>query len=207
MSKLDTEYDLVFIVDSLSDSERTDFRISEDLMQFLSNNGIRQLRALCSNKRMVLDAIEYSRILAKTGLKFCLQIVSHGTEEGLWIDQTGEDILWVELTQRLSELNTELSDTLIINMTSCKGLNGIKIVDEKSERLPFFGLVGCPRDLWTDEAKLVNEKFYNKLLEAKDISSIVAEIQTELAALGKTDVIFGISSKGYKTIKMALSKA
>ncbi|MVN23533.1 hypothetical protein [Mucilaginibacter arboris] len=92
MTKLDVEYDLVFIVDCLSQKDRDDFKISEDLMNFLASKGIKQLQGKCKNKAMVLDTFSYMKKLAETGLKFCLQIVSHGTEDGLWIEENDEDI-------------------------------------------------------------------------------------------------------------------
>ncbi|MVN23532.1 hypothetical protein [Mucilaginibacter arboris] len=92
-------------------------------------------------------------------------------------------------------------------MSSCKGLNGAKIIDESKIEYPFFGLIGCNRDLYIDEAKLTNELFYSKLLEGKDISVIVPEIQQKFKDLGKTDkVIFSFSSQGYKTIVNKLGK-
>ncbi|HLP39685.1 hypothetical protein [Lacibacter sp.] len=207
MTKLETEYDLVFIVDCLSQQDRDDFKISEDLMNFLASKGIKQLQGKCKNKAMVLDTFTYMKKLADTGLKFCLQIVSHGTEEGLWIEETDEDIYWEELRNLLYELNSKLENTLIVNMTSCRGLNGVKIIDENKGDYPFFGLIGCNRDLYIDEAKTTNDLFYSKLLEGKDISTIIPEIQQEFKSLGKTDdVIYGISSQGYKAIVKKLSK-
>lgn len=204
---MDVEYDLVFILDCLSQCERDEYRISEDLMIFLAGQGIEQLQAKCQNRNMVVDAFSYMEKIAQSGLKFCLQIVSHGTEKGLWIEETNDDIFWDELSAKFESLNSKLDNSLIVNMSTCKGLNGIRIVDENADKLPFFGLIGCNRDLYIDEAMKTNELFYTKMLEEKDISLIIKEIQSEFQKAKSEDVIFGISSQGYKIIKNKLSKS
>ena len=206
MKKLNVEYDLIFILDCLSQKERDDYRISEDLMDYLASQGIKQLQAKCQNRDMVNDAFNYMNKLADSGLRFCLQIVSHGTENGLWLGDTNEDILWSELKDKFESLNSKLDDSLIVNMSTCKGLNGIKIVDVHSDKFPFFGLIGCNRDLFIDEAKKTNELIYTKLLEGKDISKIIKEVQEEFNKDKSEEVIFGISAQGYDTIKKKLGK-
>ena len=201
MRKLDIEYDLVFILDCLTQEERDNFKIAEDLMNFLASKGITQNRAKCENKAMVIEAFKSMNKLAETGQKFCLQIVSHGSDKGLWIKETNEFVCWDELRDNLYKLNHKLCNTLIINMTTCKGLNGIKIVNENTNDYPFFGLIGCYRDLYINEGKTVNDLFYNKLIEGKDISIIISEIQRNFKLNGNTDnVIYGITSQGYKNI-------
>lgn len=206
MEILDVEYDLVFILDCLSQKERDDFRISEDLMNYLASQNIEQLQTKCQNRKMVENAFYYMKNLAQSGLRFCLQIVSHGTENGLWIGETSDNILWDELKDNFESLNHKMNNTLIINMSTCKGLNGIKIVDEHSNHYPFFGLIGCKRDLNIDEAKESNELIYSKLLEGKDVSNIITEVQTHFQQKISEDLIYGISSKGYKAIKHKLGK-
>lgn len=202
MIKLEVDYDIVFIIDCLLQKDRVRHSISEDLIQYLANNGVRHNLIKCDNKKMLLDSFDFMNTFAESGEKFCLHIVSHGTEEGLWIELTNEYIYWDELRTRLYEINTKLDNTLTINMTSCKGLNGIRIVDENKETKPFFALVGCNRDLFINEAKLANTLFYSKLLEGKDVSlTIIPEIQKEFKNLGKSDnVIYGISALGYQQI-------
>lgn len=206
MEKLNVEYDLVFILDCLSQCERDSFRISEDLINYLAGQGIEQLQAKCQNRNMVIDAFSYMEKIAQSGLRFCLQIVSHGTEDGLWIGETDDDIFWDELREKFESLNSKLDNSLIVNMSTCKGLNGIRIVDENADKFPFFGLIGCNRDLYIDEALKTNELFYTKMLEGKDISIIIKEIQTEFQKAKSEDVIFGISSQGYKIVKNKLNK-
>jgi hypothetical protein len=201
MIKLEVEYDLVVIIDCLPKKQQEKYQISSKLMSFLASKGIKQKTLNCNSKKAIIEAFKYLNTLAETN-KFCLQIVSHGNNFGIGIAETKELITWKEFNSYLGLLNDKLSNTLILNMTSCKGLYGIKMNDEAKENYPFFGLIGCNRNLKVVEGKLANELFYTKLIEGKNISEIIPEIQGEFKKLGKPDnVIFSMSSEGYKKIK------
>ena len=144
---LDVEYDQIFIIDCLTEDQYNNWKISQDLMQYLADNGIQQTVSVCRNKKLVVSTLQHLAKLAASGTKFCLHIVSHGDENGLWIETTNEDITWYEFRNFLENINSSMGSSLIINMTSCLGLHGIKIVDEKSSLLPFFGLIGYSEDL------------------------------------------------------------
>lgn len=201
MTKLEVEYDLVVIIDCLPEEQKEKYKISSGLMNFLASKGIKQKTLNCSSKKAVFEAFEHLKTIAKTK-KFCLHIVAHGNKNGIGIVETKELVTWNEFNVHLSLLNEKLSNTLIVNMTSCKGLNGIKANDENKRNYPFFGLIGCHRNLKTTEGKFANELFYSKLLEGKNITEIVPEIQSEFKKMGKPDnVIYSISSEGYQKIK------
>jgi len=140
--------------------------------------------------------------LAANGTKLCLHIVSHGDKTGLWIETTQEEVTWEEFRSFLQTINTSMGGTLTINMTSCLGLHGIKIVDENASTLPFFGLIGYSVDLEVDRAKEINHLFYQKLLDGKQINEAVEEIKTELNDNG----LYCISSEGFKAIKKTLGR-
>lgn len=205
MTKMNIEYDFVFILDCLSQKERYGYRISEDLMDYLASQGINQLQAKCENRKMVFGAFSYMEKLTQSGLRFCLQIISHGSEKGLWICDSNEVVCWNELKEFFFRLNSNMENSFIVNMSTCKGLNGIRIVDETKNDFPFFGLIGCDRDLYIDEAKIANKLFCSKLLEGKDISIIINEIQLYFQKTKSENVIYGISTQGYKIIKKHLS--
>lgn len=200
--ELDVEYDFVFIIDCLPENERTSFELSKDLMDFLAKNGIQQTTSICSNKKLVIATLNYLNQIAKSGKKFCIHFISHGDKDGLWIKETKEDIYWNEFTTHLNEINNNLSQTLTINMTSCLGLNGIKIINEGDTDLPFFGLIGYSEELEIGRGKRINELFYTKLLDNKKIDEAVEEIKAELSDQN----LYCISSMGYKALKNTLNK-
>lgn len=194
---LDVEYDQIFIIDCLTEDQYNNWKISQDLKQYLADNGIQQTASICRNKKLVIATLQHLVRLAAGGTKFCLHIVSHGDENGLWIESTDEDVSWKEFRNFLKNINLSMGGTLTVNMTSCLGLHGIKIVDEKSSMLPFFGLIGYSEDLEVDRGKEINNLFYKKLLDGKQINVAVDEIKTELSDTN----LYCISSVGYKAIK------
>lgn len=201
MTELKVEYDLVAIIDCLPEKQRDKYKITSSLMNFLASKGIKQKAIYCASKKEVFDAFQYLNNLADNS-KFCLHVVAHGNKNGIGIVDTKELISWEEFNQHLLTINEKLSNSLIVNMTSCKGLYGITANDESQNNYPFFGLIGCNRNLKVSEGKIANELFYSKLIEGKNISAIVPEIQSEFKRLGKPDnVIYSISSEGYNKIK------
>ncbi len=199
---LEVEYDQIFIIDCLPEEQYNKYEISQDLMQFLADNGIQQSTSICRNKKLVISTLNHLVELSASGTKFCIHIVSHGDATGLWIETTKEEILWEDLRSFLKDINTNMGKTLTVNMTSCLGLHGIKIIDESSETLPFFGLVGYSIDLPVPQAKKINHLFYQKLLDGKQINTAVEEIKTDLSDSN----IYCISAIGYKEIKNTLSR-
>lgn len=201
LQNLSVEYDQIFFIDCLPEDEYNDWKISQDISQFLSDNGILQNTSICRNKKLVIATLNYVLKLASNETKICLHIVSHGDKDGLWIKSTDEDILWTDFKQLLGQINDAMGGTLLLNMTSCKGLNGIKIVDANATNYPFFGLIGYSVDLEVDRGKDINKMFYEKILNGKQIYDAVSELKKEL----NDDNLYCISSQGYKIIKSKLS--
>ncbi|MDR0423430.1 MAG: hypothetical protein LBH46_02460 [Rickettsiales bacterium] len=207
MKKLNVDYDYVYIIDCLPQSQRDEHKISEELMAFLKTKGISSHKLSCNERKAVFEALDYLIKQANNGKKFLLQIVSHGTKDGLWIEDTNEDIYWCEFREKLQKIHEKTANTLLLNMTSCRGLNGVKIVSEGESDYPFFGLIGCARNLHFWEGKIVNELFYSGLLKNKDINEIISQIQHELKKKGTEDnVVYGITSEGYSIHKKRIRK-
>lgn len=202
LQNLDTEYDQVFFIDCLPEDEYNDWRISQDLMKFLADNGVVQTASICRTKKLVIATLQHLLKIAHIGTKFCLHIVSHGDKTGLWVKTTGEDIFWTDFTKLLEQINKAMGGTLLVNMTSCLGLHGIKIVDENSDNYPFFGLIGYSDDLEVDRGKEINRQFYTKIMDGKEVQVAVSELRKEL----KDDKLYCMSSQGFKIIKNTLSK-
>lgn len=202
LNNLDVEYDQVFFIDCLPEDEHNEWKISQELMTFLADNGIVQTSSICRNKKLVIVTLQHILKLATSGTKFCLHIISHGDNNGLWIKSTNEDVLWTEITELLEKINNAMGGNLMVNMTSCLGLYGIKIVDENSQHYPFFGLVGYSDDLKVEKGKEINKLFYAKIIGGREIQQAVAELRQEL----NDEKIYCISSQGFKIIKNKLSK-
>lgn len=202
LQNLDAEYDQVFFIDCLPENEYNEWKISQDLMKYLADNGVVQTSSICRTKKLVIATLHHLLRIAKSGTKFCLHIVSHGDKTGLWVKSTKEDVFWADFTKLLEQINNAMGGTLMVNMTSCLGLHGIKMVDENSENYPFFGLVGYSDDLEVDKGKEINKLFYKKIMDGKEVQEAVKELRDEL----KDDKLYCMSAQGFKIIKNKLSR-
>jgi hypothetical protein len=134
---------------------------------------------------------------AKNGDTFLIHIISHGNVNGLIeIGQNEEVCLWDNLSDALFKINHFMQGNLLLYMTTCRGLHGIKIVRTDDKPEAFFGLIGCKKGLGNKKAKEINRFFYEQMLLGHPIDKITNNINLKFG-----DSIYCISSKGYKTIK------
>ena len=195
-NKLEVEYDFVAIVDGLPENERQSSRISDKLKKLVEDLALSCERADCNTKRGMIAALQNFRDRARSGRKFCLHFVCHGSEKGLWVKSTDESIEWSEFKRQMKAINAAMGGRLILNMSTCEGLHGIKIVDPKHEDLPFFGLIGVSRILFPDEAIRLNERFYSRLAAGNPIQAIIREISQDPDG----EVLNCITGDGYKRL-------
>lgn len=196
LKPLNVGYDFVAVIDGLSNDERRRLKTSDNLVHFLADNGIEQLLAFCNNKNMLLQSLEYFEKLAENGKTFCLHVVCHGSKKGIGFKTTNESIKWDEFREKLYSINKFMGQNLIINMTSCFGLHGIKIVDAHSQGYPFFGLIGPSQKVGAKKADKINKLFYTMQIKGIQIQDIVKNINKKLGS----EQLYCISSEGFKTI-------
>lgn len=194
---LDVEYDSVAIIDALPNSERSTWKISEQLKEFLASKGIQQECAECSSKQGFFRGIEYFVNKASRGDLFCLHFICHGNSGGLGIKETGEYIPWEEFRDALASLNQSMNGRLMLNLSSCQGIHGVKIVDPTVKETPFFGLVGPKQKISVPDAIRVNEMFYLKQIEGFEIPEAVTAINREFG----TEILYSITSEFYRRVK------
>ncbi|MCW3110734.1 MAG: hypothetical protein JWQ09_5240 [Segetibacter sp.] len=195
------ELDFVAIIDCLSDDERTKFRVTSQLEQDLKAKGIGYVTCLCKGKDTVVKFLEELLLKANEGYKFCINFISHGNENCIGFKPSRESLSWEELSLLLETINGALNKTLLLNMMSCFGLNGIKVNDFKKELFPCYGLVGSANKLKMPDAKSINKKFYYKLFDGIEINVILPEIQSEIETeTGRKNVIYSITRQGYEFI-------
>lgn len=191
--KLDANYDYVGIIDGLSSDDRKEFGITIELGNLLRSAQLPVKEALVNTKQALLDALNTFLTDAQDGQRFMLHFVAHGNEQGI---QIGTDfVTWEVLRPHLQEINVATERTLLLNMSTCKGLHGVKIVDGVGE-YPFFGLIGAKDDLDVSDALNANKIMYRKWLDDLPVQEIVPETNMEL---GKA-VLFNISSEGFRKL-------
>lgn len=191
--ELNTYYDYVGIIDGLSIEDRGEFGITTELGDFLRSENLPVEEKLVNTEHELLDTLKYFLADAEKGKRFMLHFVAHGNEDGIKI---GTDfVIWEILRTHLQEINIATEQTLLLNMSTCKGLHGVKIVP-KSGEYPFFGLIGAKDVLYVCDAINANKIMYAKWLNGLPVQQIVPETNNEL---GK-EVLFNISSEGFRKL-------
>ncbi len=175
---LDKEWDEVLILDLLSEQERKDHRISEDLVDALMAEGYGTRRTYCDSKSEVLAALE-DAFLRTNERSFMIHFTAHGCTAGIGNNSGMELIQWQELRGPLTKINTAMNGDLIVNMIACKGIHGLKIDNLIDPESAYYALIGPMRDLTFKEARCVTQKFYGKLANNPQIPLVVKEIIQE----------------------------
>jgi hypothetical protein len=174
--KLDTEIDFVGIIDMLPPLEQQSWDITGELSRFLAGLGVEQKYKYCTTNAEVFAVLRKFRELSKDKT-LMLHFVSHGNEDGIKIKGSSEPLIrWDDLRSYLLDLNRELGGTLIINLTSCFGFEGVRMVKPDDVELPFYGLIGCEKKLGVADGKNVNQLFYKGMADGKEIPAVIIEI-------------------------------
>jgi len=194
---LDVEYDQIVILDLLSDTERTNWRITTELNTLLTGEKFSTKIINLTNKKELLDALQNLTAEAKSGKRFMLHFVGHGDDQCICFNHSGEDIFWSELEEPLRYLHGATDYSLILNMTTCKGLNVIKAVDHLKEELPFFGIIGYSGDLGVDLGIEANKIFYLSMANGNPIQRVIEEVKKKT----NDDNFNCITAQGFAVIK------
>jgi hypothetical protein len=195
--KLDTEYDQVVFLDFLSDQERNKHHITSEIVDLFQKNNIGARSEYLSNSSDLTNILESLKTQANSGYKVMLHFIAHGNESGVGFKHTGEFISWEDLENALTELNKATDNTLVLNLTSCFGLHGIKTVNPFSSDNPFFGLIGYTKKLNIKLSKSVNNQFYSSIFNGAPFNEAIKQLQRSTGDLG----FQCITSQGYSYIK------
>jgi hypothetical protein len=195
--KLDTQYDFVCILDGLSSCERNQYKISSTLNSIFESNDLPSCLSEPNSSQELFEELDKLEILASEGKRFLIHVVAHGDKLGI---QIGNDCVdWPDLLLHLQSIHQKTGNSLILNMSTCKGLYGARIVPPDG-CLPFFGIIGAKEDLAVQDALNANKIMYKKWLKDVPVQKMVPETNSEL---GK-ELLFNLSAEGYR--KLALKK-
>jgi hypothetical protein len=190
---LDVEYDYVGIIDALEPHDRTDFRISEQLKALLTGAGVTTALAEVGSGPEMLGALKAFHKEAVSGKRFMLHFVTHGNADGI---AAGPDFVdWATMRPFLERIHAATTNSLLLNMSTCKGLHAVKIT-EGSGPYPFFGLIGAKKDLLVSDALEANRRVYEKWLAGMPVQKLVPETNAEMGR----EVLFNISSEGFRKL-------
>jgi hypothetical protein len=163
----------IHVIESPSDLDLLERRQErEALYRALGQVGIGIEEHLVVSKRCLARALfKVLRSPLRGDRRTILHLAAHGTPDG--IELTSGDLLsWSSLAQIFRYVNELVGGRLLLGMSTCHGLHGLKMVSHRAD-LPFGLLVG-PRDevLWTD-AHVAFLAFYH-LVIAKDADPLAA---------------------------------
>ncbi|HEY3295647.1 MAG TPA: hypothetical protein VGL38_09415 [bacterium] len=192
---LDVEYDFVAIIDLLPDEDRERFDLSGMIKSLFEHESISCRRFDCANISAFENAVSRLTCSAQSE-KFFIHVVGHGSEDGIGIGEF-DFLTWSELRKALVPMNELMSGSLILNMTTCRGIHAVKSVSIGDTTYPFFGLIGPKDDLGVADAIDINMRLYRKWIAGGSINEIVRAVNAEL----NQDIIYCISAEGYKKIR------
>ena len=200
---LDVSYDIIIIIDCLPEDEYIKYEISQDLKSFFNIEKFPNKIFRCkSKKELISSLVSCVQYVHSKNKNIIIHFISHGNKSGIGIKSTKELIEWDEFRQLLRNINTKMNGNLVINITSCFGLNAIKINNEADETPAFFGLIGYSKRLKASKGKEINRLFYGKMLEGKQVNVSVEEVKLETS----DGNLYCMSSRGYKKIKKIAKK-
>jgi len=174
---LQREFDEVIIIDLLPANERRDWHLSEDLRDWLADQGIEQFQLSCYSKKHVFEALEWS-ITRAASASFVLHFTAHGNPSGIGLKATNELITWEELRSPLQRLNSAFGGDLLVNMTACQGFKATDIQKLEDPADPFYGLIGPTCSPSPELARRMSQAFYQGLLDGVDIPQVIQQINT-----------------------------
>ena len=192
---LDVEYDYVGIIDGLSTVDRQDFRLSDELRTILNEAGIATALAQVGSRLEMLGALKAFHREALAGQRFMLHFVSHGNAKG--VAAASELVEWEALRPFLEQIHSATGHSLILNMSTCKGLHGITMTTDTGP-YPFFGLIGANEDLRVADALDANKRMYTKWIAGLPISVLVPETNREMGQ----ELLFNISAEGFRKLSV-----
>ncbi|HFE8679957.1 TPA: hypothetical protein ACGAPQ_000103 [Citrobacter farmeri] len=180
-------------MDFLPEADRNKYKITEKLKQTLDNESLPVAEAFPNNREELIFSFNKMLDWTKEGKKYFLQFVGHGCEDG--IEVGGEIVAWKDLAEHLEEVNALSKNTLLLNMSTCKGINAVKATASDGD-YPFFDVIGATENLLVKHAIQINENIYKKMMEEKLFQNIMPEINTEL----NKEVLFLFSAEGFRIL-------
>lgn len=193
MKELNVEYDFVAVVDFLPEAEREKYQISQKLLSYLAQNGIEQNCLSCNSTIGFKAALIWLAGKSREGSRFLIHFIGHGAPDGLVMPDQSV-MKWSAIAKLLAKMDTKAISHSILNMTSCWGVNAIKLADHLPEDVCFFGVLGPAIEIGFREGQKINTKVYKKLFSGFTINQIISDVNKEFGR----QILFGLTADGYK---------
>jgi ribosomal small subunit protein bTHX len=150
----------LIIIESLNESEKHTGKILFDetikYKQFQETNLSSSLIIANSKNEFISCLRKIKKRIKKDKLFPLLHIETHGSEKGLHLSN-GEILRWEEFFNETREINIDLKNSLMLNLSMCHGISLIAKIDPM-KRAPFRAIVSTSSEIT-----------WNKLLEGFEI--------------------------------------
>lgn len=179
------KYDCCILINCINDASENLYQniVYDKLSSLLEGYSISPVFKEVPSPKLFFEALnEVENKIKKQNLKIWIHLFSHGNEKGLVFDKSHSLLLWNECAEAFSNINKSLENKLFINLTCCKGINIIKMLETSPNS--FFEIIASTEDLTVKDAFEVNEKFYKCFLNEKSVQDSYTAIQDELVENG-----------------------
>ena len=197
MRELDTSYDFVAIIDFLPKNERRSSQVGTKLSEFLTKNQIDWNYLQCNSRQEFVKALHWLANKSMDGKVFCLHFIGHGEAAGLLMPPDKTVFHWRMLAPAFARFAKDGLGKTIINLSCCKGINAIKLMDHLPQAESFFGVLGPKIEIKFKTACKLNYRFYKGLLDGVKINDIIRDVNSRF----RENAIYGITSHGYRIHK------
>lgn len=127
----------------------------------------------------------------KNGVKPIIHIISHGSEDALYINDQGTSrpILWKCVYNELEKANIACHNNIFVTMCVCYGFHSLKKLLKGQHRIPFVGLLASPDTVNVYDAKVRFTDFYLSLIADANVCEamkmVIDDINKVWGKIGK----------------------
>lgn len=201
------EFNKIFVIESLrSGDEKTGEALySETIRHGILKKGNDYKYELISvnSKYDFFNAIEKVKSEIESEDNYpVLHIEMHGSPEGIQTSNF-DFISWLELQNRIIELNIACKGNLFLTMATCYGSYIFKLI-KPNLTSPFWGFIGSFDEIFPNEIMINYTAFYEEFIESLDINKAIDKLNSS-NNLGQvkfrfynTEFAFDIAYKNYE---------
>jgi hypothetical protein len=168
------EFNAIYVIESLKDDDiKTGTALYDDLLkrQSYKVDYLRmEIKRTNSKDALFLEFEEIKKLVLQNDLSPFFHFEIHGSPEGLVLN-SNELVTWMELTNRLREINLLLKNNLFVSFATCYSAH---IYQEVQPFLPspFFAFIGSWEQVTQEDVMYSFYHFFESIFDNEDLSNI-----------------------------------
>jgi hypothetical protein len=173
--KKEIGFNRIYVIESLDEDEsKTGSNLYHDLLRYreyaLEHVFAELVMINTKDDFRKLSTKIYNDIIRTSHIPY-LHFEVHGCMEGLVLT-SGERILWSELYNFCLEINRIVKNNLFVSFATCYGAYIFSIVDP-TKPSPFFGYIGSPVEIYSQEIEASYNAYFEALLRSFDFNQAI----------------------------------